>query len=619
MRAGAGIAVRRGRHRYLAVLRALGVGVSLLATAAYAYWEWKRYLQLTVLAKRAIELPLPRSESGQDPPLNPALLRRKLTLRDVDVGGKVVLVRVDYNVPLDENGAVLDSRRIDETVETLSYLLTQHLPARPPPPRSYHYSTDPVTRRRRMEMQRRWSKPASSKHQDQEERERAAHSTHMHSRARESSRTCSESSSASEWGEHEQAEPPPRSNNRYGSREQPTGREQVRCIVVMSHLGRPGLNFDRNRLSLRPCVSVLQSKLPVGTEVRFLDRWNEQDGRLEWAVQKAPPGTVILLENLRFYPEETGLVLERDADEGSGRSFKSRTRPVSPSRVQRFRDRLSDLADVYVLEAFGCAHRHHSSISGLRTPVRVAGLAMQQEMNCYATILHRPERPFLAILGGAKVSDKRAVLEHLLGVADEIIIGGGLAYTFKKVVEGVSIGLSLFDEQSASFVQEVVRRAAERRVKLHFPTDHVVADHFSEKAQVGVADDQAGVPEGWMALDVGPRSLTRFARAIRNAQTILWFGPLGVYEKGPFGAGTLACMWELVAATQRGARTVIGGGELSDAATQLFANGRPVSEQVWHCSTGGAASLALLEGKLLPGIATLSDISPDTPRTPAPV
>ena len=215
--------------------------------------------------------------------------------------------------------------------------------------------------------------------------------------------------------------------------------------------------------------------------------------------------------------------------------------------------------------------------------------------------LDAPARPFLAILGGAKVADKIQLIHNLLDKVDEMIIAGGMAYTFKRGAGGVAIGASLYDEAGAALVPGLMERAAARGVAIHLPTDHVVADRFAADAQVALRDDAQGIPEGWLGLDIGPASRQRFAQVVARAATIVWNGPPGVFEWEPFAAGTRAMAQAVARATEGGAITIVGGGDTATAARRFGIAGR-----VSHVSTGGGASLELLEGKLLPGIAALT-------------
>jgi len=236
--------------------------------------------------------------------------------------------------------------------------------------------------------------------------------------------------------------------------------------------------------------------------------------------------------------------------------------------------------------------------------IRAAGFLVQKELQHFSEILRDPKRPFLAILGGAKVSDKIKVINNLLDVVDEMIIGGGMAYTFKKVAEHKNIGNSLFDEGGAKIVEGLVEKANKKGVKMHFPVDYITANKFSKDAEVGYAtDEEGGIPDGWMGLDIGPKSREIFAEVVGRASTIIWNGPMGVFEFDNFAAGTKAVMDAMVEATKRGAITVIGGGDTATCAAKWG-----TEDKVTHVSTGGGVSLMLLEGEELPAIAALSPV-----------
>jgi phosphoglycerate kinase len=358
-------------------------------------------------------------------------------------------------------------------------------------------------------------------------------------------------------------------------------------VVLMSHLGRPDGKAN-SKYSLKPVAEKLQELL--GREVTFLSDCVGPD--VEARCANLTPGSVVLLENLRFHIEEEGKVKNAD-----GTSTKA-----DPKAVEQFRASLSKLGDIYVNDAFGTAHRAHSSMVGCALPQRAAGFLMKKELDAFAAVLDNPKKPFLAILGGAKVGDKIQLITNLMNRANEIIIGGGMAFTFKKAVEGLEIGNSLFDADGAKIAQELVDKAKSMGVALHFPVDYVCGDKFDAAAAVKNADDSTGIPQGWMGLDVGPKSIERFNEAIGRAQTIMWNGPPGVFEMEPFAGGTRSMADAIAAATKRGAVTVIGGGDTATAAKKYG-----IIDKVTHCSTGGGASLELLEGKQLPGIVALSD------------
>ncbi len=361
--------------------------------------------------------------------------------------------------------------------------------------------------------------------------------------------------------------------------------DQGASVVLMSHLGRP----DGRRIakySLKPVAAELEKLL--GRPVTFLD--DCVGAAVEAACAQAQPGSVILLENLRFHIEEEGKVKLED-----GTSKKA-----DPAAVAAFRASLSKLGDVYVNDAFGTAHRAHSSMVGVNLPQKAAGFLMEAELKAFAAVIANPRRPLLAILGGAKIADKIPLIRNLIDKADEIIIGGGMAYTFKKVLGGMEIGDSLFDAEGAKIVGELLEKAKARGVAIILPVDYVCADKFDANAATRLADDSTGIPKGWMGLDCGPKSIALYDAAIRRAKTIVWNGPSGVFEFEKFAGSTKAMAAAVADATAHGATTVVGGGDTATAARKF-----KVADKVTHCSTGGGASLEYLEGKVLPGVAFL--------------
>ncbi len=363
--------------------------------------------------------------------------------------------------------------------------------------------------------------------------------------------------------------------------------DQGASVVLMSHLGRP--DGERvEKFSLKPVADKLSEVL--GKPVKFLNDCVGAD--VEAACAAIQPGEVILLENLRFHLEEEGK--RKNAD---GTSTKA-----DPEKVAAFRASLTKLGDVFVSDAFGTAHRAHSSVVGVALPDKVAGFLMQKELDAFAAVLDHPKRPLLAILGGAKVADKIPLISSLLDKADEIIIGGGMAFTFKKVINDMSIGNSMFDPEGAKIVAELMAKAKEKGVQIHLPIDYVCADKFAADAEIKACDDASGIPDGWMGLDVGPKSRALFAEVIGRAKTIIWNGPAGVFEFERFAEGTSSMAKAVADATAAGATSVVGGGDTATAAKKF-----QVADKVSHCSTGGGASLELLEGKSLPGVAALDE------------
>jgi len=361
----------------------------------------------------------------------------------------------------------------------------------------------------------------------------------------------------------------------------------AKSIILMSHLGRPD-GLVKEEYSLEPVAKELKKLL--GRDVQFITSCVGPVAEEKCA--DPPKGTIILLENLRFHAEEEGK--GKDSD---GNKVKS-----SPEAVQIFRDSLSRLGDVYVNDAFGTAHRAHSSMVGVCLPQRAAGFLLEKELTYFAKALEKPQKPFVAILGGAKVKDKIKLIENLLEKVDEMIIGGGMVYTFTKVLNDMKIGNSLFDEDGANIVKSLEAKAKEKGVKLHFPVDFVTGSKFAEDAEVGSATVASGVPDGWMGMDIGPESTKAFAEVIRRCKTIVWNGPPGVFEFVKFEAGTRGLMDAVVEATQAGATSIIGGGDTATCCAKYN-----TEDKVSHVSTGGGASLELLEGRTLPGVANLSE------------
>lgn len=412
-------------------------------------------------------------------------IQNKLSLEDIDVSGKRVLMRVDFNVPLDGK-TITDDRRITAAVPTIRAAL---------------------------------SKGAKS-------------------------------------------------------------------VVLMSHLGRPGGRV-KPELSLSPVALALARLL--STELLFLP--DCVGPQVEEKCRDPPAGSVILLENLRFHAEE----------EGKGVNEKGEKFKPEAEAVEKFRKSLSQLGDIFINDAFGTAHRGHSSMVGIDLPVRAAGKLMTKELTYFGKILEQPQKPFVAILGGAKISDKIQLINNMMDKVDAIIIGGAMAFSFLKHTQGVEIGNSLYDEAAAAIVPEIMENAKEKGVAIHLPVDFVCGDKFDKNAETKFVTAEEGVPEGWMGLDCGAESAKKFDEVLRAAKTIVWNGPPGVFEFPSFATATKAMLKSVIAATKSGAITVIGGGDTA-AAVKKFKGEAGVT----HISTGGGASLELLEGKPLPGLVALS-------------
>ncbi len=391
-------------------------------------------------------------------------LNRK-TVEDIEVAGKRVLVRCDYNVPFDDKGNITDTKRIDESIKTLRYLIDHNAK-----------------------------------------------------------------------------------------------------VIICSHMGRPKGKVVPE-LSLAPTVPYLSGVL--GQPVKMADDVIGESARALCADLK--DGQVMMLENVRFEPGE-----EKNEPE--------------------FAKTLASFADIFVNDAFGTSHRLHASTAGVAAFLpAVCGYLIEKELRVLGNALFHPVRPFVAILGGAKVSDKIGVITALLDKIDVLIIGGGMAYTFTNAL-GYSIGNSLCEPDKLELAKDIMAKAKEKNVSFLIPVDHVIADKFDKDANWQIAESDR-IPEGWMGLDIGPKSAELFANAIANAGTVFWNGPLGVSEWEHFANGTVQVAKALA---ESSAYSIIGGGD-SAAAVERFG----LAKQMSHISTGGGASLELIEGKDLPGIACL--------------
>ena len=392
----------------------------------------------------------------------------KKTVKDVDVRSRRVLVRVDYNVPLDANGNVSDDKRITASLPTINYLLEQ------------------------------------------------------------------------------------------GAR-----------IILCSHLGRPKGEVKKE-FSLAPVAKRLKELLP-GVNIYFASDCIGEEAERKAAALKE--GEILLLENLRFHKEE-----EKNDPE--------------------FAKKLASLAEIYVNDAFGTVHRAHASTAGVAAYLpAVAGFLIGKELSIMGGALENPERPFVAILGGAKVADKIGVITNLLNKCDTLLIGGGMAYTFFKAM-GYEIGDSLLDAESIDLAKQLMETAKEKGVKLLLPVDTVVAKAFAADAEHMTVASNA-IPAGWQGLDIGEKTRELFAAEIKNAKTVIWNGPMGVFEFPEFAKGTEAVA---KACAECGGTTIIGGGDSASAVKKLG-----YADKMTHISTGGGASLEFLEGKVLPGVAALND------------
>jgi phosphoglycerate kinase len=366
--------------------------------------------------------------------------------------------------------------------------------------------------------------------------------------------------------------------------------EQGGALVLMSHLGRPeGKGFEA-AFSLRPVAEYLAKLL--GRPVAFApDCLAAED-----AVKGLRPGDVLMLENTRFYKEEEASVKKSD----DLPEEKYRAQKVALKEKQKAMARkLASYGELYCNDAFGSAHRAHASTAVVCQFMKenVAGFLMEKEIDYLGRALERPERPFVAVLGGAKVGEKVGVITNLLGRVDAIVIGGAMAYTFYRA-KGLPIGKSRVEEDKSDLAKDLLAQAAARGVRILLPVDHVIADAFDAGAHTAVVGER-GIREGWMALDIGPKSAELFAQEIGRAKTVVWNGPMGCFEMAPFAAGTMA-MARAIADTR--CLSIVGGGDSVSAV-----NRSGLAERMTHISTGGGASLEFLEGKVLPGVAALSD------------
>eukprot|EP00928_Gymnodinium_smaydae_P020927 TRINITY_DN180_c1_g1_i1.p1 TRINITY_DN180_c1_g1~~TRINITY_DN180_c1_g1_i1.p1 ORF type:complete len:861 (+),score=246.89 TRINITY_DN180_c1_g1_i1:164-2746(+) len=360
-----------------------------------------------------------------------------------------------------------------------------------------------------------------------------------------------------------------------------------KSVVLCSHLGRPD-GCAVEKFSLAPVAKCLESK--IGKPVMFLKDCVGPE--VEAACANPASGSVILLENCRFHVEEEGKGVDKD-----GNKIKA-----DKDKTKAFRASMAKLADVYCSDAFGTAHRGHSSMVGEGYSVKCSGFLVAKELGAFAKVLDSPARPLTAILGGAKVSDKIQLIKNMLDKVNIMIIGGGMAFTFIKVLNGVDIGNSLFDEEGAKIVPEIMAKAKEKGVEIVLPVDFVCSSKFGEDGEIRTATVESGVPAGFMGLDCGPKSIEKNADAIGRSKTIIWNGPMGVFEMKSFETGTKSMMDKIVEVTKAGCVTVIGGGDTATACKKYG-----TEDKVTHCSTGGGASLELLEGKVLPGVAALDD------------
>ncbi len=343
--------------------------------------------------------------------------------------------------------------------------------------------------------------------------------------------------------------------------------EKKAKLILMSHLGRPDGKVVEN-LRMKPVGEALSRilGLPVQTATDCVGP------EVEAQAARLQPGQILLLENLRFHPEEE-------------------------KNDPQFSKALARLGDLYINDAFGTAHRAHASTAGVAEFLpAAAGFLLQSELEALGKVLHNPQRPYWLILGGAKVSDKIKLIDNLIDKVNGILIGGGMQYTF-FVAQGIGVGNSPVEKDHLSTARQVVAKTQQRGIPLLLPLDHVIADKVAPDAQVKITD-RPGVPDGWEGVDIGPKTREAFAKALQGARTILWNGPLGIFEMEPFSKGTRAVA-EAVA--NCGAVSVVGGGDTTAAVTKFG-----LADRMTHVSTGGGASLEFLEGRELPGVVALA-------------
>ncbi len=348
--------------------------------------------------------------------------------------------------------------------------------------------------------------------------------------------------------------------------------EKQSKIILVSHLGRPKGEVQE-KFSLKPVAEHLAKK--IDKKVTFVNDCIGED--VENTVAKMSDGDVVLLENLRFHKEEK----KNDSE---------------------FAKKLASLADVYVNDAFGTAHRAHASTEGVTKYIDqcASGYLVKKELDYFGEVLTSPKHPFVAILGGAKIAGKIDVIKNLMDKVDVMVIGGGMTYTFLKA-KGLEVGKSLLDEDKVSLAKELLEMASSKSVNLMLPVDFVATTEFSEDADtIIVADDK--IPTDRMCLDIGPESIKNIENALSDAKTIVWNGPMGVFEMEKFANGTNSVAKMIAKLTEKGATSIIGGGDSASAIKKIG-----LSDKISHISTGGGASLEYLEGKILPGVAALSD------------
>ena len=377
--------------------------------------------------------------------------------------------------------------------------------------------------------------------------------------------------------------------------------EQGASLVLMSHLGRPKGKGYEAEFSLKPVAEHLSACL--GKPVAFAPDCMAADD----VVKALKPGEVCLLENTRFYKAEDGKVKKDDDKKGihlTEEEYQAKKAELKAKR-QEMAKKLASYGDIYANDAFGTAHRAHASTAVIADYLQpaVSGFLLEKEIKFLGDAVENPVRPFVAILGGAKVSDKLAVVKNLLNKVDTLIVGGGMAYTFLKA-RGVAVGKSLCEDEQLGYAKEMLAAAEAKGVKFLLPVDSVVADKFpaeKDASDIQTKVVEGDIPEGWMGLDIGPKSIEMFSEAVKSAKTVVWNGPMGCFEFAPLAKGTFGVCDAVACVKANGGVSIIGG----DSVSAVKKSGK--AAEMTHISTGGGASLEFLEGKVLPGVAALTD------------
>ena len=378
--------------------------------------------------------------------------------------------------------------------------------------------------------------------------------------------------------------------------------ENGASLVLMSHLGRPKGKGYEAEFSLKPVAEHLAKLL--GKPVAFAPDCMAADD----VVAALKPGDVCLLENTRFYKAEDGKVKKDDEKKGihlTEEEYQAKKAELKAKR-QEMAKKLASYGDVYANDAFGTAHRAHASTAVIADYLQpaVSGFLLEKEIKFLGDAVEHPVRPFVAILGGAKVSDKLAVVKNLLNKVDTLIIGGGMAYTFKKA-QGLKVGASLCEDEQLGYAKEMLEAAKAKGINFLLPVDNVIADKFpaeKDASDIQMKVCEGDIPDGWMGLDIGPKSVALFSDAIKTAKTVVWNGPMGCFEFAPLAKGTFGVCDAVATVKANGGTSIIGGG---DSVSAVKKSGK--AAEMTHISTGGGASLEYLEGKTLPGVAALND------------